>query len=107
VSAPFVSQLRTIRKPLMLADGPGAMTIRVEASDLWETVRVIARSTNTVSELGARVAKDLFPEGSIAGDFVLKFRGWELLDPRATLADCGIGDGAIVLLAYRRRRPVR
>ena len=66
----------------MLADGPGAMTIRVEAADLWETVRVIARSTNTVSELGARVAKALFPEGSVAGDFVLKFRGWKLLEPR-------------------------
>lgn len=107
MSATFVTQLRAGRAPIMVASGPTAFTMRVEAADLWETVRVTAKPDTTVDELGTRVVAALFPEGTPASDFVLKFRGWELLDLRATLAAAGIGEGAIVLLAIRRRRPVR
>jgi len=107
VSAPFVSQLRTSRPPIVINEGAGAITLRVEASDIWETVRVTARPDTPVSDLGKRVVAELFPEGTLADDFVMKHHGWELLDPGATLDGAGIGTGAIVLLAYRRRRPVR
>jgi len=107
VSAPFVAQLRTSRPPIVLAAGAGAIAVRVEASDIWETVRVTARPDTSVSDLRKRVVAELFPEGTAAADFVMKHHGWELLDTRATLDGAGIGNGAIVLLAYRRRRPVR
>jgi hypothetical protein len=81
--------------------------VRVEASDIWETVRVSVRPGTSVSDLRKRVVAELFPEGTLDDEFVLKHHGWELLDPRASLADAGIVDGSIVLLAYRRRRPVR
>ena len=41
------------------------------------------------------------------GDFVVKLRGWEILDEAASLADAGVIDGSILLLTFRRRRPVR
>ena len=107
MSARFATQLRSARAPVMVGDGSSSFTMRVEAADIWETVRVQARPDTTVSELGARVVAALFPEGTSPDEFVLKFRGWELLDPRAPLASAGIGSDAIVLLAYRRRRPVR
>jgi hypothetical protein len=107
VSAPFVAQLRTSRTPVVLAEGAGSITVRVEASDIWETVRVTVPPDTSVADLRKRVVADLFPVGTLDDEFVLKFRGWELLDPRASLADAGIVKGSIVLLAYRRRRPVR
>jgi hypothetical protein len=48
----------------------------------------------------------LFP-GEHVGDFVLKLHGWEMLEENEPLGDAGIGNGSIVLIAYRRRRPVR
>jgi hypothetical protein len=103
----FATQLRSGRAPIFVASGPNAITIRVEASDLWETVRVTALPSTTVAEVKRCVVAELFPAGDLADDFVVKLRGWEVLDPRATLADAGVEDGSILLLAYRRRRPVR
>jgi hypothetical protein len=40
-------------------------------------------------------------------EFVMKLRGWEVLDESASLTDAGAIDGSIFLLTYRRRRPVR
>lgn len=107
MSAPFATQLRTSRPPIRIAEGAGAITIRVEASDIWETVRVEARPDTPLAEVKQKVVSALFAEGDHPDDFVLKLRGWEMLDPAATLADSGVVDGSILLLAYRRRRAVR
>jgi hypothetical protein len=107
VSTAFVGSLRTGRAPIFVASGPNAITIRVEAADLWETVRVTALPSTPVSEVKQRVVAELFPAGEPADDFVAKLRGWEVLDPRASLSDAGAVDGSILLLHYRRRRPVR
>lgn len=107
MSVPFVSQLRSARAPIELVKpGAGSITLRVEASDIWEAVRVIARPDSVVAELKQRVVTQLFPKDMV-GDFVMKFRGWEVLDELATIAQAGLVDGSILLLAYRRRRPVR
>lgn len=107
MSAPFVTQLRSGRPPIQLAEpGKGVFTIRVEAAELWDSVRVIAPSTTTVAEIGKRVIERLFPN-SHSDEFVLKYRGWEMLDLNASLASAGVVDGAILLLSHRRRRPVR
>jgi hypothetical protein len=108
MSAPFVTQLRAAPSPIKLAEpGPGTITLRVEASDIWETVRVIARPETPVAELKKRVVERLFPNHQYADDFMLKLRGWEVLDERSSLAESGLVDGSILLLAYRRRRAVR
>jgi hypothetical protein len=106
VSTPFVASLRTKRAPINLAEGNGTITLRVEAADIWETVRVTARPDMAVSELKKRVIAELFPSDYLA-DFVLKLKGWEVLDESASLSGAGITDGSILLLAYRRRRAVR
>ena len=106
--APFATQLRARPKAIEIAK-PGAesLTIRVEASDLWETVRVIAAPETPVAEVKSRVLAALFPDELYADDFVLKLHGWEVLDEQASLKDAGVVNGGILLLAYRRRRPVR
>jgi hypothetical protein len=109
VSVPFVSQLRAARAPIKLAEAAEAdtITIRVEVAELWDAVRVIARPETPVAELKQRVVAEFFPSHQYPEDFVLKFRGWEILDENGSLKDCGIVNGSILLLGYRRRRPVR
>lgn len=108
MSAPFVSQLRTTKEPVKLAEpGPGTIALRVECVEVWDTVRVIARPEQAVSEVKSRVLARVYPADVRAEEFVLKFRGWEILDERASLKDAGLLDGSIILLAYRRRRAVR
>jgi len=107
--APFSTQLRATRRPITLGapDAPGAITIRVESAELWDAVRVIARPEARVSELKESVLAELYPKHEYAADYVLKFRGWEILDEQVPLSAAGITDGSILLVAYRRRRPVR
>jgi len=105
--APFVTTLRTHGAPIVI-DGAGAtITIRVELSDLWDTVRVVTSPDEPVLAVKVRVLAAMAPNAEYHEDWVLKYRGWEILDENVSLTEAGIGDGAILLLAYRRRRPVR
>jgi hypothetical protein len=106
-SPPFATQLRASRDPIELAGaGSGAITLRVQAADVWETVRVIAPPDAPVAEVKRAVVARLFPNQGV-DDFVLKLRGWEMLDERESLKSAGVVNGSILLLAIRRRRPVR
>jgi hypothetical protein len=49
----------------------------------------------------------LYPEGTDHHDFMLKFKGWEMLDEHQSLSAAGVVDGSILLLTFRRRRAVR
>ena len=40
-------------------------------------------------------------------NYVMKLRGWEVLDEGQSVSDVGAIDGSIFLLSHRRRRPVR
>lgn len=105
---PFVAQLRARAATIRL--GPpvaGAVTLRVEMPEVWDTVRIVANPREPVLTVKVRALEALFPDAEHHGDFVLKFRGWEILDEAASLADLGVGNGAILLLTHRRRRAVR
>jgi hypothetical protein len=107
MSATFTTQLRSNRAPVQIGAGAGAITFRVEAAELWDAVRVVAPAATPVSEVKQRVLAALLPNADLTDDYVLKLRGWELLDQHATLADSEVVHGSILLLAHRRRRPVR
>jgi hypothetical protein len=106
-ATPFVQQLRSSRPPVVLGSaGAASIQFRVEASDIWEAVRVVAPADAKVSVMKQAVVQALFPNED-STEFVLKLRGWEMLDENAALKDAGVGNGAIILIAWRRRRPVR
>lgn len=107
MSAAFTAQLRTSSPPLELASGAGTIGIRVQDAELWQTLRVVASPDTPLSDVKSRVLGVLHPDAHPADDFVLKLHGWEMLDHHATLADSGVVNGSILLLAHRRRRPVR
>ena len=103
----LVNELRSRRAPLALASGPGAITIRVQVAEMWDAIRVVAHPDTSVSELKQRVVTEFFPGHEYLDDFVLKLRGWEMLDENQSLKAGGMVDRSIVLLSRRRRRAVR
>jgi hypothetical protein len=110
VSAPFVTGLRSRRSTIKLApEGAAAITIRVEMPEVWDVVRIVVAPTEPVLAVKVAALQALYPEASAAlhGDFVVKLRGWEILDEAASLTDAGVIDGSILLLTFRRRRAVR
>ena len=107
MSAALVGELRSARAPLQLATGAGAITVRVQVAEMWDAIRVTAHPDTAISELKQRVVNEFFPGHEYLDDFVLKLRGWEMLDENQSIKTGGMVDGSIVLLARRRRRPVK
>ena len=107
MSAPFVTTLRARSTTIRLApENASAITIRVEMPEVWDVVRVVAAQAQSVSEVKAAALNALFPEAA-PEEMVVKLRGWEILDEMASLADAGVVDGSILVMMFRRRRPVR
>jgi hypothetical protein len=107
-AAPFVTGLRSRTGTIDLArGGEPSITVRVEVPDVWDVVRVKASPNEPAVTVKRAVLDALGLDTSIPEEFVLKLRGWEVLDESASLTDAGAIDGSIFLLTYRRRRPVR
>lgn len=108
MSTAFVGQLRSHRPPLELAPpGPGALSFRVQGAEQWDAIRVTAAAGMSVREVKERVLAAFNPDHEYADEFVLKFRGWEMLDESTPIGQSGIVNGSIILLGDRRRRAVR
>lgn len=108
MSAPFVTNLRSRKSVIRLAPaGEQAITIRVEMPDVWDVVRVEVMPNDQVLEVKTKALEALYPEYNVLDDFIVKLRGWEILDETQSLADAGVIDGSILLITFRRRRPVR
>ena len=107
MTAPFVSQLRARADVLQLTPaGSHAITVRVEMPEVWDTVRASVSPSTPVAVLKLAALDALFP-GEASDAFVMKLRGFEVLDESESLTKVGAVDGSIFLLTYRRRRPVR
>ena len=108
MSEPFVAQLRARGTPLQIAlAGAPSITVRVEMPEVWDTVKAVVSLSQPVMDLKLRALQELYPVGGAPEEFVLKLRGWEVLDESASLGEVGARDGSIFLLTYRRRRAVR
>jgi hypothetical protein len=108
MTEPFVSQLRARGDELKLAKaGSPAITVRVEMPEVWDTVRFVVAPREPLLTVKVRALEALFPEAELHNDFIVKFRGWEILDEASPVAELGIENGSILLLTHRRRRPVR
>lgn len=108
MTAPFVTELRTSDDVLSVGGGIGTIFhLRVQAAELWDTIRVDAPSSTSVESVKRAALEHFFPDGAAANDFVVKLRGFEILSESASLEASGARDGSTLLLARRRRRPVR
>lgn len=108
MSTALVGQLRSRRPAVELAPaGADTLSFRVQGADEWDAVRVTARPETPVREVKARALAVFYPGYEFHEDYVLKLRGWEMLDESAPIGQSGVGNGSIILLGDRRRRAVR
>lgn len=105
-----VSQLRAREGVLSLGaagDAPTAITVRVTVPELWETIAVRCDVDTPVLAIKRAVLQELGEVDHPAEDFVVKLRGFEVLDESASVSAAGARDGSTFLVSFRRRRPVR
>jgi hypothetical protein len=107
VSAPFVQSVRTRREAVRISGGDGRLlNLRVEVPEIWDVVQVLAPPSASVLAVKDAVLNDMMSNVDEV-HYVMKLRGWEVLDEGQSLEDVGALDGSIFLLTHRRRRPVR
>jgi hypothetical protein len=108
MSVPFVASLRTSKEAPILIGAPDgkALSIRVEVPERWDVALLAAAPTASVAQVKQAALRAVSPDDD-ASEYVIKLRGFEVLDENVSLADAGACDGSIFLLTHRRRRPVR
>lgn len=104
---PFVSDLRTQGESIVVPGDGEKLHVRVQIAEIWETVGVAAPATASLASVKAAALAELYPNGVASGEFVAKLRGFEILNEDNSLASCGVQNGSTILLARRRRMPVR
>jgi hypothetical protein len=107
--APFVTGLRTPAEALVIPAAPGAptWTLRVQAAEAWDAVKVVCAPETPVAAVKAAAMAALYPADQVAAEVVVKLRGAEVGDETQGVRAAGALDGSTLFLALRRRRPVR
>jgi hypothetical protein len=106
--APFVTGLRSRKGTIDLSrKGEPSITVRVEMAEVWDTVRIAVSASEPVMSVKRAALEALAPDAGLPAEFVIKLRGWEILDENESLSGAGAIDGSIFLLTYRRRRAVK
>jgi hypothetical protein len=107
MTMPFVSTLRARKQTVRIGPaGVPTIMVRVEIPELWDVVRIEVPPTETVLSVKVAALAALNPRAD-QRHYVMKLRGFEMLDEQQPLAEAGAVDGSIFLLTHRRRRPVR
>ena len=108
-ATPFATAIRVRPEAPTRLGPPGepVLALRVEMPEVWDAVRIDASAPTTVRELKVRALAELYPDAGSPDEFVMKFDGWEIRDEDIPVAAVGARDGAIFLLTFRLRRPVR
>ncbi len=82
------------------------LAIRVMVESMWDQVALELAPSTTVADTKQR-ALTLTHSGGRPEDYLVKFRGAEVLDESRSLADSGVVAHASLIVMPRRRRPVR
>jgi len=108
MTAPFVTELRVGGDAIVVSGGDGALLhLRVQSAELWDAIRVDAPASEKVALVKEAALREFYPNGIDDSEFVVKVRGFEILNEDDSLQAAGVRDGSTLLLARRRRTPVR
>lgn len=82
--------------------------VRVMVTDVWDQVVLAVEPSTTVAELKHQaLAKALKRAAVPLGEYVVKYRGGQVLDETVTLAGLGAVPNAPFIVLPARRQPVR
>jgi hypothetical protein len=82
------------------------LRLRVTVQDAWDEIPLDLPPATSLAEL-KRAALDATRVRRDPDEYVLKFRGFELLDESRSLAEAGLVPNGALIVLPRRRRPVR
>ena len=103
-----VNQMRSRAEVIRMgASGEDVVAFRVEVPEVWDVQRIDAPASMPVAAVKQRALEALLPGASNVVDYVVKFRGFEVLNENASLGDVGVRDGSTLLITNRHRIPVR
>ena len=108
IASSVVNGLRS--RPGLLALGPNdpsAITVRVQMPELWDTLAVKCSGDTSVFALKQAALEAFGQRRDPAVEYVLKLRGFEVLNENVPVTVAGAREGSTFLLTYRYRRPVR
>lgn len=109
MSATFANSLRARPGVVSIGESTAGDVVhfRVEMPAVWDVVRVDARASDLVRTAKVYALNALTPDALFPDEFSVKLSGVEIFDESISLADAGVVDGSTLLVAHRRRRPVR
>lgn len=102
----FANTLRARPGTIVVAEGDDAITIRVQAAEAWDAVRVRCRPSSTVAEVKQAAMHALLPDIDALDEYAVKLRGALIAHESVTLADAGVRDASTLFVAARRRHPI-
>ena len=82
------------------------LPVRVMVEAMWDQVSLELPAATTVGEIKQR-ALSLTHASGRAEDYLVKYRGAELLDEGRSLSEAGVVSNAALIVLSRRRQPVR
>ncbi len=105
----FVNSLRVRPEIIRLASelAPVLWTVRVQAADVWDAVRVEAAPETPVRDVKQAAMSLLLPDVEQIDGYVVKLRGAEVSNETQSLQSAGARDASTLFVTSRRRRPVR
>ena len=109
MSAVFANSLRARPGVITIGEPAGRALVkfRVEVQAMWDVVRVDASATDSIRTSKVYALNALIPDALFPDEFSVKLNGAEIFDESVSLATAGVVDGSTLLVAHRRRRPVR
>ena len=82
--------------------------VRVMVTDVWDQVFLAVEPTTTVAELKRQALAHALKRAQLRpDDYLVKFRGAQVLDETTTVAALGAGPNSPFIVLPARRQPVR
>ena len=86
----------------------GRFAVRVVVTDVWDQVFLAVEPTTMVAELKRQALAQALKRAQVRSeDYVVKFRGAQVLDETTTLAALGAAPNSPFIILPARRKPVR
>lgn len=105
----FVNSLRVRPEIIRLASeqAPVLWTVRVQAAEVWDAVRVEATPETPVRDVKQAAMALLLPDVEQIDSYMVKLHGAEVLNEAQSLQSAGARDASTLFVTALRRRPVR
>jgi hypothetical protein len=84
-----------------------ALSIRVQLAEAWDSIELDFPADESVGAVKLRALDALDPSAEAPDAYAVSHRGVCILDEAESLANAGVVNNGTLLIARRRRRPVR